>query len=150
MARVVTVAVVVAQCIVFSLTAKGICGNVVCCAPLVIGVAVFGRATLAIRGVVICRSTMAMRGGHNKQPKETRAAKMPATEAKQEATTSRRDDRTRGRRNTNASATTATGTMIMVTMTVPTTMTTTTILAVAASIKRYNMCSARWSNKVPS
>ncbi len=33
---------------------------------------------------------------------------MPATEATQQATTSRRDERTRGRRNTNASATTST------------------------------------------
>jgi hypothetical protein len=138
-ARVVTVAVVVARCIVFSLTATGIRGNVLCRAALAIGVAIFRRATLALRGVVICRSTTAMRGGHNKQPKEGSAAKMPATEAKQEATTSWRDDRIRGRRNMNASAMTATGTMTTATMTAPTTMTMTITLAAAASIKRYTM-----------
>ncbi len=150
MSRFVAVAVVVAGYIVFSLTAMGICGNVVCHATLAIGVAVFPHATLVIRSVVICCSTTAMRGGHHKQPKEGRAVKMPVTEAKQEAITSRRDNRMRGRRNTNASTMTATGMMTTVTMTVPTTMMTTTTLAAVASIERYTMCLARWSNKVPS
>jgi hypothetical protein len=75
---------------------------------------------------------------------------MPATEVKQEAMTSRHNNRTRGRCNTNASATTAMGTMTTAMMTAPTTMITTTTLASAASIKRYTMCLARWSNKVPS
>ncbi len=78
------------------------------------------------------------------------AAKMPATEVKQQATTSWRDERMRGQRNTNASTMAAMGMMTMVMMTVPTTMTTTTTLAAAVSIERYAMCLARWSNKVPS
>ncbi len=43
--------------------------------------------------------------------------KMPATEAKQQAITSRHNKRTRGWRNTNASATTAMGMMTTSTMT---------------------------------
>jgi hypothetical protein len=89
---------------------------------------------------------MAMHSKHNNQPKEGRVAKMPATEVKQQATTSRRNERTRGWRNTNASAMTATGTMTSATMTLPTTMTMTTMLAAAASIKRYTMCSANWAS----
>jgi hypothetical protein len=54
---------------------------------------------------------MAMRGKHNNQPKEGCAAKMPATEAKQQATTSRRDKRMRGWCNTKASARSAMGTI---------------------------------------
>jgi hypothetical protein len=121
-ARVVAVAVAVARCIVFSLTTTGIRNNVICCATSVIGVAIFCHATLAIRGVVICRSTMAMQG-HNNQPKEGHAAKMPATEAKQKATTSWRNERIRGQRNMNASVITETGTMTTAMMTAPTTMT---------------------------
>jgi hypothetical protein len=96
--------VAVARCIVFSVTTKGISNKVVCCATLAIDVAIFRRATLAIRGVVICRSTAAMRGGHINQPNEGRAAKVPATEVKQQTTTSQCNERTRGQRNTNASA----------------------------------------------
>jgi hypothetical protein len=113
----------------------GIPGNVIYHATLVIGVSVFRHTTLAIRGVVICRSTTALRSEHNNQPKEGHAAKMPVTEAKQQATTSRRDERTRGQRNTNASKTTAMGTITMAKMTAPTTMTTTTTSAAAASIE---------------
>jgi hypothetical protein len=56
-----------------------------------------------------------MHGKHNNQPKVGRMAKMPATEAKQQATTSWLDERTRKWRNTNTSAMTATGTMTMAT-----------------------------------
>ncbi len=66
---------------------------------------VFHPTTL-VTGIVIFRHTAL--GIHNNQPKERRAAKIPATEAKQLATTSRRDEMTRGWRNTNASATTST------------------------------------------
>jgi hypothetical protein len=38
-------------------------------------------------------------GEHNNQPKEGRAAKMPATEVMQQATTSQRNERTQGQRN---------------------------------------------------
>jgi hypothetical protein len=138
--RVVAVVVAVAWCIIFSLTATGIRGNIVCHATLAIGVTVFRHATLAIHSVVICRSTTAMHGKHNNQPKEGRVAKMPATEAKQQATTSRRNERTRGWRNTNISTMTATGTMPLPTMTVPTTLTRTTTFAAVASIERYTMC----------
>jgi hypothetical protein len=75
--------------------------------------------------------------------------KMPATEAKQQTTTSRRDKRKRGWHNMNTSALTAMG-MTTATMAAPTTMTMTTTLAAVASIKRHTMCLARWSNKVPS
>jgi hypothetical protein len=149
-ARVVAVRGVVARCIVFSLTATGIRGNVVCHATLTIGVAIFHQATSAIHSVVICCSTMAMHGGHNNQQKEGLTEKMPVTEAKQQATTSWRDKRTRGRRNTNVGAMTAMGMMTTATMIVPTIMTMTTTSAAAASIKRYTMCLARWLNKVPS
>jgi hypothetical protein len=104
-ARVVAVVVAVVRCIVFRLTAKGISNDVVCGATLALDVAIFYRASLAIQGVVICRSTTAMLGEHINQPNEVRAAKVPATEAKQQATTSRCNERTRGRRNTNVSAT---------------------------------------------
>jgi hypothetical protein len=104
LARVVPVVVAVARCIVFNLTAKGISNNVGCCATLTIDVAIFCRATLAIQGVIIYRSTMAMRGEQITQPNEGHAAKVPATEAKQQATTSRCNKRTKGQRNTNASA----------------------------------------------
>ncbi len=103
-ARVVAVVVAVVWGIVFSLTAKGISNDVVCRATLAIDFAIFHRATLAIQGVVICHSTMAMRSEHINQPNEGHAAKVPATEAKEQATTSRCNERTRGRRNTNASA----------------------------------------------
>jgi hypothetical protein len=43
-------------------------------------------------------------GEHNNQPKEECAAKMPATKATQEATTSHWDERTRGRRNNDDAA----------------------------------------------
>jgi hypothetical protein len=104
-ARDVAVVVAVAWCIVFILTAKGISDDVVCHATSAIDVAIFRRAALAIRGVVICRSTTAMRGEHINQPNEGCAAKVPATEAKQQTTTSQCNKRTRGQRNTNASAT---------------------------------------------
>jgi hypothetical protein len=64
-ARVITVAVAVVRCIIFSLTTTVIRDNIVCCATLAIGVAFFRRATLAMCGVVICRSIMAMHGEHN-------------------------------------------------------------------------------------
>ncbi len=99
------VAVAVARCIVFSLTAKGISDDVVCHATLAIDVTIFRRATSAIQGIVICRSTTAMCGEHLNQPNEGRTAKVPATEAKQQATTSRCNKRMRGQHNTNASAT---------------------------------------------
>jgi hypothetical protein len=117
--------------------------NIVCRTTLAIGVAVFRNATLVIHGIFICHSAMAMRGKHNNQLKEGRAVKMPATKAKQQATTSRHDKRTRGRRNTNASAMTAMGTMTLVT-TAPTTMTTKT-----DALERYIIKSARWSKRVP-
>jgi hypothetical protein len=78
--------------IVFSLTAMGIPGVVFCHATLVIG-------------IIVCRATLAI---HNNQPIEGCVAKMPVTEAKQQATTSRRDKRKRGQCNTNASKMTAT------------------------------------------
>jgi hypothetical protein len=84
---------------------------------LAIDVTIFRCATSAIRGIVICHTTMAMRGKHNNQPKEEPTVKMPVTEAKQQATTSRHNKRMRGWCNTNASATTATGTMTMSTVT---------------------------------
>jgi hypothetical protein len=118
--RVVVVAVV--RCIVFSLTATEIRDDVVCFTTSAIGVAIFHCITSAILGIVICRSTTAMRGEHNNHPKQGSAAKMPAIEAKQQATTSQREKRTRGQRNTNASAMTATGTMTLATMTAPTTL----------------------------
>ncbi len=37
---------------------------------------------VVVVSVVVCCTTMAMRGIHNNQPKEACAAKMPATEAK--------------------------------------------------------------------
>jgi hypothetical protein len=95
--RVVMVVVAVEQCIVFSLTAKGISNNVVCHTTLAIDVAIFCRTTLAIQGVVICSSTTAMHGEHINQPNKGCAAKVPAT-------TSRCNKRTRGWCNTNASA----------------------------------------------
>jgi hypothetical protein len=104
-ARFVAVVLAVARCIVFSLTAKGISNDVVCHATSAMDVAIFRHATLALRGIVICRSITAMRGEHINQPNEGCAAKVPATEAKQQATTRRHNKRTRGRRNTNASAT---------------------------------------------
>jgi hypothetical protein len=76
-----------------------------------------------------------MRNKHNNQPKEGRVANMPATEAKQQASTSWRNERTRGQCNTNASATTKMGTMTTVTVTVATITTTTTTLVGVASIK---------------
>jgi hypothetical protein len=93
------------------------------------------HATLAIGGTVICHTTMAMHGKHNNQPKEGCAAKMPATEAKQQATASRRYERTGGQCNTNASATTATGTMTTATVTAANMMTITIPLTAAASIE---------------
>jgi hypothetical protein len=99
------------------------------------GIVIFHRATLAISGIVICYTTRAIRGKHNSQPKEGRAAKMPATEAKQQATTSRHGEKTRGQCNTNTSTTTAMGMMKMATVTVVTTTMTTTTLAAVASIK---------------
>jgi hypothetical protein len=104
-AMVVAVVVAVARCIVFSLTTKGIGDNVVCRTTLAIDVNIFCRDTLAIQGVVISCSTTVMRGEHINQPNEGRTAKVPAIEAKQQATTSRCNKRTRGRHNTNASAT---------------------------------------------
>ncbi len=57
-----------------------------------VGGGVFGRwRVVAVVGVAICRTTTAMRGMHNNHPKYGRAAKMPATEAKQQALTSRQD-----------------------------------------------------------
>ncbi len=103
--RVFVVVVAVARCIVFSLTTKGISDGGVCRATSAIDVAIFRCATSEIQGVVICRSTTAMSGEHINQPSEGRAAKVPATEAKQQATTSQCNERTRGQRNTNASAT---------------------------------------------
>jgi hypothetical protein len=78
--------------ILFSLTTMGIWGVVFCQATSVIGSFVFRRTTLAI---------------HNNQPKEGHVAKMPATEVKQLATTSRCNKRTRGQHNTSTSASTA-------------------------------------------
>jgi hypothetical protein len=66
----------------------GIRNDIVCHATSAIGVAIFRHTTLEIRGVFIFRSTTTMRGEHNNQPKEGGAAKMPAKEAKQQATTS--------------------------------------------------------------
>ncbi len=102
-ARVVAVVVAVARCIVVSLTVKGISNDIVYRATSGIDVAIFRRATLAIQGVIICRSTMTMRGEHINQPNERCMAKVPATEAKQQGTTSRCNERTRGQHNTNAS-----------------------------------------------
>ncbi len=82
-ARVVVVVVAVAQCIVLSLTAKGISNDVICRATLAIDIAIFRHAISAIQGVVICHSTTAMRGEHINQPNEGCTVKMPATEAKQ-------------------------------------------------------------------
>jgi hypothetical protein len=59
-------------------------------------------ATLGIHIVIICCSIRAVRAEHNNQPKEEYLAKMPATEANQQATTSRHDKTPRGRRNTKA------------------------------------------------
>jgi hypothetical protein len=102
--------------IVFSLTA-GIRCVIFRRATLVIGIILFRHATLVIHGIFICHTTTAMHGGHNNQPKEGCAMKMPATEAKQQATTSQHNERTRGWQNTNTSATTAMGTMTMVMVT---------------------------------
>ncbi len=62
---------------------------------------------VVVVGVVVCRTTTAMRNVHNNQLEEGCAAKIPVTEAKLQATTSRRDEKMRGRHNTNASAMTA-------------------------------------------
>ncbi len=59
-------------------------------------------------------------GEHNNQPKEGREAKMPATEATQQATTSWHNKRTKGWRNNDD------------------------------AVERNIMCAARWSNKEPS
>jgi hypothetical protein len=68
----------------------------------------FGRwRVVAVVGVVVCRTTTAMRGIHNNQPKEGCVAKMPATEVKQHSTTSWRNKRMRGWHNMNTSAMTA-------------------------------------------
>ncbi len=72
--------------------ATGICGVVVCCATLVIGIIIFHCATLVI---------------HNNQPKEGCMGKMPATEVKQLSSTSQRNKKTRWWRNTNNNTTTA-------------------------------------------
>jgi hypothetical protein len=115
--------------IVFSLVATGIHGVVFRRATLVIGIVVFCRATLAIRGIVIFCTTTAIHSKHNNQPKEGRGAKMLATEAKQQATTSWHNKRMRGQRNMNVSATTAKGTMTMATVSAETTIMMTTTLA---------------------
>jgi hypothetical protein len=81
------------SCIVFSLTATGIHGVIFCRDTSMIGVVIFRCDILAI---------------HNNQPKEGHTAKMPATEVKQLATASQRQERRRGWHNTNAIATTAT------------------------------------------
>jgi hypothetical protein len=108
-----------------------------CCLPrhFVIGVAVFCRATSSICGIVICHTTTAMHGEHNNKPKEGCAAKMPATEAKKQKTTSRSNKRIRGWCITNASAMTAMWTMTMAMVTVQTMRTMTTMVAAAASIE---------------
>ncbi len=63
-----------------------------------IGVALVAAALADGRlvGIVVCHTTTAMRGVHNNQPEEGRAAKIPATEVKLQATTSRRNKRMRG------------------------------------------------------
>ncbi len=65
--------------IVTALTATEICGNVVCCTILAIGLVIFRHASLAICGIIVCCTTTAMRCIHNNHPKEGHAAKMPAT-----------------------------------------------------------------------
>ncbi len=68
----------------------------------------FGRwQIVAGVGVVLCRTTTTMHGIHYNQPEEGLAAKIPVTDAKLQATSSRCDKRIRGRHNTNASAMTA-------------------------------------------
>jgi hypothetical protein len=70
-----------------------------------IGGSGFGRLwVVAVVGVVIRPTTTAMHSIHNNQLKEGHAAKMPVTEAKQQATIGRSNERMRGRHNTNASA----------------------------------------------
>jgi hypothetical protein len=65
---------------------------------------------------------MAMRSEYNNQLKEGCVAKMPATDAKQQATTSRCNKRVRGMSNTKAGAMAATGKMTLAMMNVPTTL----------------------------
>jgi hypothetical protein len=80
-------AMAIGSVLFLSLTATRIRGIVFCHGTLVISIVVFHQATLAVRGIVICCTTTTMRGKHYNQPKEC-VAKMPATKAKQQATTS--------------------------------------------------------------
>jgi hypothetical protein len=123
--------------IIFGLTATGIRSNVVCRTTLeiLVTIVILHRATLVIRGVVICCPTTAICNKHNNQPKEECTAKMPETEAKQQATTNWHNERTRGQHNMNASATTAMGRITMARVTMATTTTMTTMLSVLANIK---------------
>jgi hypothetical protein len=66
-----------------------------------------GGQVVVVVGIVLCRTTTAMCGVHNNQPEEGHMAKIPATEAKLQETTSQRNKRMRGWHNTNTSAMTA-------------------------------------------
>ncbi len=74
--------------IIFSLSTTEICGIIFRRVIFVIGIAIFHRATSAICSIVIYSTITAMHCKHNNQPKERCTAKMPVTEAKQQATTS--------------------------------------------------------------
>ncbi len=63
-----------------------------------------GWHVVAVVSVVVCHTTTAMCGIHSNQPKEGRTAKMPSTNATQQALTSQHDKRMRERHNRNASA----------------------------------------------
>jgi hypothetical protein len=54
-----------------------------------------GWQVMAVVGIVVCRTTMAMCSVHNNQPEGGRVAKIPVAEAKLQATTSRRGKRMR-------------------------------------------------------
>jgi hypothetical protein len=73
-------AMAIGAVVFFSLAAMGIRGILFCHSSLVIGIIVSPPTTSAIRSIVICRTTPAMRGKHNNQPKGGPPAKMPATD----------------------------------------------------------------------
>jgi hypothetical protein len=71
-------AMVIGSVIFFSLTATGVRGANFHRSTLVVGIAVFRHAAPLL---VICRTTTAMRGEHNNQPKEGCTAKIHLTAA---------------------------------------------------------------------
>jgi hypothetical protein len=121
----------------FSLTTMGLCSVVFRHGTLVGGIIVFG-CTMSLQQYMALSSaapsqqcTASTTFSQNKDS----VAKLPATEGKQQATTSGHNERTRGWCNTNTSTMTAMEMMTLAAVTATTVTTTTTTLAVAASIE---------------